>query len=142
MRGAAAIYVRRGRVFIVTYSQTVDGFWIEDEPWFQRDEFDPDAAAALLWEALDGTRLGVPTPPRDSLGSMLPELAGVKTYGAFMKGTASVDVSLCEAGSLAVTPMRNGGASAGFEPMVESAIELESEEQLADALVAALEIAE
>lgn len=141
MRGAAALYLRRGRVFVAAFSETVDGFWIEAEPRFESDEFEAVEAATLLLEALKGSQLGVPAPPRDSLGSALPALAGVKSFATFMRGVRSVDLSRSDEGTLTVTPMRNGGARDGFVPMTEHETHLGSADQLADALVDALGLA-
>lgn len=142
MTALAAIYVRRGRVFVVASSQTVDGFWVETDPRYKSDEFDAAEATACLVEALDGSHLDVPTPPRDSPVTQLPALAGVKSYATFMKGAVSVQVYRCGDGTLTITPMRNAGARGGFVPIVEHEVEVESGDQLTSALVAALENAE
>ncbi len=142
MRGAAAVYFRRGQFFIASYSQTTDGFWIETEPYFFGDAVGSAGVAALVLEALEATRLDIPTPPRDSLGSKMPELAGVKTYGTFMRGAVSVDISRDDDGTLTVTPMRNSGARAGFEYIGDKAVVVESADQLAEAIDGALAVAE
>jgi hypothetical protein len=142
MRAAAALYVRRGRVFVAAFSETVDGFWIETDPRLESDGFEAAEASALLLEALEGSQLGVPTPPRDSIGTKLPALAGVKSFATFMRGAFSVDLSRSDEGTLTVTPMRNDGARGGFVPMVEHQTHLGGADQLADALVNALELAE
>lgn len=142
MRAAAALYLRRGRIFVTAFSQTVDGFWIETEPRFESDGFEAAEAATLLLEALKGSQLGMPTPHRDSLGSALPALAGVKSYATFMRGAVSVEVSRSDEGTLSVTPMHNGGAGDGFVPMAEHELDVGSTDQLAGAVACALELAE
>ncbi len=141
MNASASLYVRGTLSFVTSESRTEAGFWIEHDPYFVCEDVDSQVLAAQVIEALDASKTGVPTPPRDSLGSRLPELAGVKSFGAFMRGTVSVDVSR-DVDGITVIPMRNAGARGGFEFLNDLSCLIDSPASLAQALDKALEQAE
>jgi hypothetical protein len=137
----AALYVRRGTCFVTTMNRSADGFWFESEPVFVEDGVDVTVLSARIQQALAASRSNVPTPPRNELGSRLPGLAGVKSYGAFMKGSVRVSI-LSDGDEIKLTPMRNGGPRKGFEPKSEEVVIVENADSLAISLAAVMAAAE
>jgi hypothetical protein len=138
---AASLYVRKGQAFVTSMSRTMAGFWIESEPLFVEDRADPLVIASCVRLALAASQVDVPTPSRDMLGSRLPALAGVKTYGAFMKGAVSVDISMDD-GQIRLIPMRNGGTRKGFQFKNDEVLIVVDDKALADYLALALRSAD
>ncbi len=138
---AASVYVREGTTYVTSEFLTRDGFWIEQEPCFVEEGPTPEVLAERVLEALDASMVDIPTPPRDTIKSPLPGLAGVRSYGIFMKGTINVAVSQDGTG-ITVTPMKNCGAKRGFEFKDSDALRVEDVSKLASILVETLEVAE
>jgi hypothetical protein len=138
---SASVYVREGTTYVTSQFQTRDGFWIEQEPYFVEEGPTPEVLAERVLEALDASMVDIPTPPRDTIKSRLPGLAGVRSYGLFMKGAITVSVSQDGTG-ITVTPMKNCGAKRGFEYKDSDALRVEDASKLASILVKALEVAE
>jgi hypothetical protein len=138
---AASLYVRKGKCYVTALSRSIDGFWFESEPVFVEDGVDLARLSLCIRQALEASRTEVPAPRRDALASRLPALAGVKSFGSFMKGAVSVDVS-ADGDRIKLTPMRNGGARRGFEFKNEEAVLVEDAEALASGLAMAIAAAE
>ena len=141
-RRAAMLYARRGQAFVNAESQTVDGFWVGSGPCLVEDLDAPDRISERVLEALAASRLGVPTPsPSEALDTELLQQAGVKSFSAFMNGARAVRITASEQG-ITVTPMRNGGSRRGFLFKQSEAVFAQAGDELASALVAALDAAE
>jgi hypothetical protein len=138
---AASLYVRKGKCYVTAMNRSIDGFWFESEPVFVEDGVDLARLSLCIRQALEASRTEVPAPRRDALVSRLPGLAGVKSFGAFMKGAVSVDVS-SDGDRIKLTPMRNGGARRGFEFKNEEAVIVEGADGLASTLATAIAAAE
>jgi hypothetical protein len=110
------VYRRRDQYFIHASSKTTDGVWILSEPCLSMsaDEGHGELGRRIVL-ALDGSRSGVPHP-RDwkGLANPLLPLAGVKSWAAFSKSAACVEVAE-EEGRITLTPTRNLGVHGGFE---------------------------
>jgi hypothetical protein len=109
---------RRGTVILVTaMSRTVDGFWVVTPPHRRLDaSSSAGEVGEAVAEALAGSQDGVPNPP--VRGGPLPiqpllDLAGVKSWSTFVKGTVLARVEQ-ERRSITITPLRNLGARDGF----------------------------
>jgi len=141
MIGRAALYVRQGVYFLTVDSQTEAGFWIEEESRCLDTDPTHEILAEEVLQALEKSRLAIVTPPRDQIGSKLPELAGVKSFSTFMKGAICVDIKRDENDTIKVTPMTNKGRD-GFKFLTDLAEEIHSPSDLATALEAVLESAD
>lgn len=82
---AATLYVRRGTAYVVSMSKTTDGFWVEAGPVLTFEHDDIAAIADGVRAALAASSVDVDTPSLDQLGSQLPEVAGAKSFAAFMR---------------------------------------------------------
>jgi hypothetical protein len=138
---AASLYVRKGRGYITAMNRSVDGFWFESEPIFVEDGADLARLSFCIQQALAASQTELPAPRRGELGSRLPGLAGVKSFGAFMAGAVSVDIS-SDGERIKLTPMRNCGGRRGFEFKNEEAVIVEDGDGLASGLATALAAAE
>ena len=116
---SATLYLRSARFLIHCSSQTTNGVWVLTRPCIALDGgvSDSEVGAAAL-SALQASRRGVPHPRQDQwrgLFEPMLELAGVKSWKAFVTGAACLDLAL-EGETVTLTPMRNLGAANGFEP--------------------------
>ena len=80
-----------------------DGVFVEDGVELAR-------LSLCIQQALAASHTEVRAPRRSELGSRLPGLAGVKSFGALMGGAVSVDIS-SDGERIKLTPMRNSGAA-------------------------------
>src|SRR5438445_5020388 len=95
MRAMVSIDERGGELFVASYSKTVPGFWVMNG-WLQRlEDGTPDEViGAVVEEGLDGSETGVEAPSRDANpAAPLLQMLGLRSYGAYMRGTRSVDVT-------------------------------------------------
>jgi hypothetical protein len=108
--------LRADEYFVSTYSRTVPGFWVLDGcPVRLPGTASPGELGTVVRAALDRSRHA------DSARALL-DMAGVKDYGTYMKGTRSVDVyadHVEDGESVEVTPQRNEGPREGFAPMTD-----------------------
>jgi hypothetical protein len=127
MTRTADVDLRKGQYVLSSLSQTSDGFSIANGAYEVLDESVTDGElGAAVARMLDASRTGVPTPDlRSGPSAFAPVLAhlGVRSYGAFMKGTRHVGLEQTDAGTV-VTPYRNGGAREGFVGIAEAAVQL------------------
>lgn len=107
---------------VTTMSRTRDGFWIADG----RPERVPATATAeqlgaRVRRALDRSRVGVNTPPRDfSPAQPLLDMLDLPNYGAFMRRASGVEVFAEDTSNgqvIEITPQRNAGPREGFQPL-------------------------
>jgi len=122
MNKLAAIYERKGRLFVTASHQTKAGFWVDDEEVACLDQPTHDELGCAIEKALDRSQNGVPTPPPDArTDKPLLAAAGVGSWGTFMKMAQHVGV-FNDGRSLKVTPYRNLGGKGGFEPEPDLAV--------------------
>jgi hypothetical protein len=132
MKRRAVISARGDRLYVSSWSITdqgasVQGDWIADADIQVSDA----ELGSLARAALAACRQGVPHPsfrdgPTPELRTIL-QVAGVKTYAAFARGTREVAVrSLDESADLTVTPYRNGGPRTGFTEMLDEVAVLDA----------------
>lgn len=122
MKKLAAIYERKGQLFVTASHKTAAGFWIDDEQVACLSQPSHDELGRAIEQALARSQEGVPTPPPDArIDKPLPAAAGVRSWTTFMK--LSKHVSVVSDGSLLkVTPYRNLGSKEGFEPEPDIAV--------------------
>lgn len=136
----ATCYLRKGQVYLHASSRTVDGFYVATPPFLVVDLANSRKVEASITSALAGSKAKVPTPPRDvELLSALYELAGVKTWGSFVRGAKMTHLYQLET-TLRFRPTRNFGARNGFEEIAEAVFETSPHESSSSALVRAFEL--
>ncbi|SBT46039.1 hypothetical protein [Micromonospora narathiwatensis] len=144
MTRLAALDLRRGRYVAHSSSLTADGMWIANGTFQVLDEpADARELGAAVRRMLGASRAGVPTPAlRDGPSPFAPVLdaLGLRTWATYAKGTRHVDVEQ-DAGTVVVSPTRNGGAREGFVGLTEHAVRLTDpgDAELGEALRAALD---
>lgn len=110
---SATAYVRGGRYFVHSNSQTISGFWILSKPCHSLacDCTDEELGNAAL-TSLNASKSQVPDPHRDALilGPLL-DLANAKSWRNFAKGARCVNLSSSE-GAIAFTPTQGDSRSA------------------------------
>ena len=113
----AAIFLRRGELFFDSESQTHDTFWVGTGDVFTSDVDNVDLIASSLRSALEGSRIGVKTPPPSAdLSGPLLAAAKVKTWSAFTRGAKCVSAALAN-GIVTLTPQRR--IQTGYTDIVE-----------------------
>lgn len=116
MEKLAAIYERKGRLFVMASHKTKAGFWIDDKRVSCLGEPTPDELGDAIEQALDRSQEGVPIPPPNArIDKPLLAAAGVGSWSTFMKLAQHVSV-YSDGSLLKVTPYRNLGNKGGFEP--------------------------
>lgn len=122
MKKLAAVYERKGKLFVTASHQTKAGFWVEDEHVACLNQPTHDELGRAIEQALDRSQNGVPTPlPDTRIDKPLLAAAGVGSWATFMKLSQYVSV-VSDGSSLKVTPHRNLGSKGGFEPEPDLAV--------------------
>jgi hypothetical protein len=112
---AAAIYERKGTLFVLARHQTKAGFWIDDNDVVTLSGPSAEELGCAVKVALAGSQEGVPTPsPAARVSKPLLTAAGVGSWATFMKASKHVGVWSNE-DALELTPYRSKGARGGFE---------------------------
>lgn len=120
----AAIYERKGALFVTAAHKTKAGFWIDDDRVDRVDRSTPDDLGRAIEAALARSLKDVFTPPATvRLDKPLLQAAGVSSWATFMKASKHVSVAL-DGDVLTITPHRNLGGKGGFEPQPELQVEL------------------
>jgi len=122
---SATLYERKGKLLFHASSRTTDGVWVCSEPIAMIDgALTAAEKGRVLMDVLDGSRTGVAHPSPSSwprvFDSVL-ELAEVKSMRTFSRAAKCCFVRF-DAGSLSITPTRNGGSVGGFEHLNERTI--------------------
>ncbi|MDB5677691.1 hypothetical protein [Sphingomonas bacterium] len=116
MTKLAAIYERKGALFISASHQTKAGFWIDDEEVVTLIQPSAEELGGAVEAALARSTEGVPTPPPTArIERPLLKAAGVGSWATFMNLSRHVGIS-SEHGVVKLTPYRNLGSKGGFEP--------------------------
>ena len=124
MRKLAAIYERKGALFVTAAHRTIAGFWIDDERVDTLDRPVPEDLGRAVEAALARSQDGVATPPPTARPDKpLLRAAGVSSWATFMKLSKHISVSL-DGDVLNITPYRNLGGKEGFEPQPYVAVAL------------------
>jgi hypothetical protein len=118
-----AAYKRAGQWLFSSASKTVAGVWIASPPFLSTSGSSAEIGTCAI-EVLNASVEGTPHPTKwDGLFSPVLELAGVKTWRAFVKGTLLVGIEMEEDG-ITFTPHRNDGPKEGFLPLRDKEIAL------------------
>jgi hypothetical protein len=126
---SASVYYWSDRFYFCSKSQSVAGVWIASSPYFK---IESQSALEELHNAaiavLNASRGPVPHPEREdlsSIGAGLLELAGVRTWTAFMKETISVLGLRADENVLRIVPHRDARPKGGFQELPpDNAIEV------------------
>jgi hypothetical protein len=122
MKKLAAIYERKGVLFVMAAHKTKAGFWIDDEQVVSLVGPTMEELGRVIEEALGRSRDGVPTPlPTVRLDKPLLKAAGVGSWATFMNLSRHVSIS-SDDGMLTATPYRNLGSKGGFGPEADAAV--------------------
>lgn len=122
MSDLVSVDQRGGECFVASFSKTVPGFWVMNG-WLRRlDEAASDEAiGAAVTDGLDASEADVEPPGRDAKpAAPLLEMVGLRSYGAYMRGTRQVGISR-EGHVVTVEPKRNEGSRGGFTPLPDRA---------------------
>ena len=122
MSDMVSVDQRGDELFVASYSKTVPGFWLMNG-WLRRLalEISDEAIGVAIEEGLDASESEVEAPGRDTNpAAPLLEMVGVRSFGAYMRGTRSVGVVRDGAG-ITVEPTRNQGSRGGFTPLPDRA---------------------
>lgn len=115
MTKIAAVYERKGALFVVASHRTIAGFWIDDEHVDRFDAPTHEELGQAIEAALARSSNGVPIPPPTvQLDKPLLLAAGVGSWATFMKLSKRVTVSL-DGDVLNITSHTNLGSQGGFE---------------------------
>jgi hypothetical protein len=115
MKKLAAIYERKGALFVLASHRTEAGFWVDDEQVISLTQPTDDELGRAIEQALAHSKNGMPTPPPTArIDKPLLTAAGVGSWSTFMKLSRHVSVSIDD-GAWKATPHRNLGKG-GFEP--------------------------
>jgi hypothetical protein len=114
---SAAAFKRNDGWYFHSNSQTTMGLWIANAPFIKRalDEGDSVLGQTIL-EMLQASQLLVPHPAKWDASYGILDLAGVKSWAAFMRGASYVGVR-GEDEWLMLEPSTNAGAKKGFVPI-------------------------
>lgn len=137
---AATIYERKGALYIHSSSKTVAGVWIISAPVLTADKANVGEIGRAIRECLAASEEGVPHPNSfANLFDPVLDLAGVKSFGTFVKSAKCVEVETFEDAIVTLLPTRNEGVDEGFVPLISKTEALfDSDEALGSAAVAAL----
>lgn len=108
MTKAAQVYKKGSYWYVSTSSKTTSGVWIGGPPRIKIAVGDSAATKGQsVLKALQASQIGVPHPdPADSVMAPLLELAGARSWAAFMKNAACLRVEATEE-TLTITPYKN-----------------------------------
>ena len=130
MARSAAVYRVNGKLIVAPIIRTTTGLGLEVDPEVIDLEFGPNALADSIKKALLASDRVVPHPAQDRWKGFFEPFqnaAGVRSYKAFMKDAECVSVRTTNDG-LKLTPQRNLGSKAGFEPVSDKVVMLEAED--------------
>jgi hypothetical protein len=117
----AAAYQLRNKFLAYSESRTVAGVWVAGSPFITLSlTSDADEVGRAVYEALAGSRDGVPHPsdwksiPAERLGA-----AGMRSEADFMRGARLLNISY-DGSRISLEPTKNGGTKGedkGFIPL-------------------------
>ncbi|WP_432288796.1 hypothetical protein SLT36_30265 (plasmid) [Aminobacter sp. BA135] len=137
---AATIYERKGKLYVHSSSKTTAGLWVINAPVLALEMEDIGQVGRSIKECLAASREGVPHPVSfTNLFDPVLDLAGVKSFGTFVKSAKCVEIEANDAETVTLIPTRNEGADGGFVPLPNrTETTLGSDEAMGSAAVAAL----
>jgi hypothetical protein len=138
----AAVYLRSNGYFLHSDSQATSGVWMASPPFLTLPpNVSADSLGQAVLDVLSASKRGVAHPlDWDKVEFPLPEMAGVKSWAQFIKGSRCVTV-VQQDGTIQFRPSANRGADEGFTPHA-TAVEISTQSDskaVATALVVALE---
>lgn len=123
MEKSCGIYFRGDDVYVSASSQTTVGFLIDTEPRFKLKKTDsPSALGSAVMNALNGSRVGVPTPSDlRYVGDELLKFVGFRSLSSFEKAAIYFHISMTGTGINIVPSTR--GRTGGFDFQPRSAVD-------------------
>jgi hypothetical protein len=137
MREMVNVDQRGSEFYVASYSKTVPGFWVMNG-WLRRleSETSDEVFGTVIEEGLAASEFEVEAPGRDANpAAPLLRMVGVRSYGAYMRGTRSVGITR-DGTAVTVEPTRNEGSREGFTPLPDHAevLQAPSREELGKAV--------
>ena len=124
MMALVNVDLRLGVLWVCSYSQVVDGFWVMNGMFesLAGDAGDDPIGCAVL-RARSAAQVQIPMPPREAPSSFLPVLnaAQVRSYLQYLKGVRAVSLEF-DVDGVRVIPQRNAGQREGLVPILDAAI--------------------
>lgn len=124
MSGLVELVVRRNQLWVTSYAQTVDGFWVAGDVTgpLAVDLADDELGEAVL-DACQRSRQGVPTPTVEELSrpSIVVTATGARSFSDYVRGVRSVNAEF-DGDTVTITPTDNRGARGGLVPLVDLAL--------------------
>lgn len=141
---AATIYERNGKLYVHSSSKTITGVWVINALVLAVDKEDVGEIGRSIRECLAVSREGVPHPKSfTNLFDPVLDLAGVKSFGTFVKSVKCVEVEMSDDGGVTLIPTRNEGVDDGFAPLPnKTEATFGADEALGSTVVAVLAMAE
>lgn len=141
---AATIYERKGKLYVHSSSKTTAGVWVINPPVLAVEKEATGEIGRAIRECLGASREGVPHPKSfTNLFDPVLDLAGVKSFGTFVKSAKCVEVETSGDAAVTLIPTRNEGVDDGFAPLPnKTEVALGSDKALGSAAVGALATAE
>jgi hypothetical protein len=140
------VYKRTDGWYVHSCSKTQAGWWLSAPPFIRlpADEPPADIGNAVL-RGLEESRPNIPDPTNwDGVFDPMLELAGVKSFGKFMKD--SVSIGIWDDGEwLSFEPNKNQGPRRGYTPLVEKDFRIPrgaTAEEIGIAVLRAIELCE
>jgi hypothetical protein len=137
---AATIYEHKGKLYVHSSSKTTAGVWVINAPALTADKANASELGRAIRECLAASREGVPHPSSfANLFDPVLGLAGVSSFGTFVKSAKCVEVETSDDVTATLIPTRNEGVYDGFTPLPnKTAAALDSDEVLGSAAISAL----
>ena len=125
MTKKATAYRRKDGWYFHSDSLTTDGVWLATQPFLKlAPEASPSSIGETVLRVLQASQPSVPHPKDwKAVDYPIPEMAGVKSWGTFMKGSMRLCLDAAD-GVLVVTPTKNLGPKEGHLPYGDRAIRL------------------
>ena len=143
MMKCATAYLRKGEVFLNSSSKTSVGAWVCTSPYLIVDSHDVEQLGRAVIEVINGSLDGIPHPTEfTSLTKPILEMAGVKSWGAFVKGAHCCEISESN-DVITITPTINQGKN-GFDHINDKSlnINLSTVKKIGDELIEAFSYCE
>ena len=144
MRRATAL-LKKGKVYIQSYSKTTGGVWIAQAPVHVAGVDEVVQIEQYVREALMHSRQGIRHPEQSqewkAIQAPMLEATGARSWGAMAKGTKVVSLACDNETRVTMTPAQNYGSEGGAD-CSEGRIHTElSADDIGEKLIAAFNVA-
>ena len=140
MMKLASALLKRGNVYIQSYSETMMGLWIGDGPVYVAGANEPTQIARHLRDALTYSRRGIPHPAQTqwkAVQAPMLKATGARSWGAMAKGSKGVGLECDDDMIVTMTPSanyENYGGTVLYEGVIKTEL---SADDIGEKLIAA-----